>query len=468
MAKDNEWQIVLKNFYLGYAPSAYSDTLTQMGNAGHASEMVNADILNPDYITQGLGLTSLGTTTELINYILDIPVASDETYGIGNTKLYKISSTAIASTGGYPYTITGATAGKTVAYLKGKLYYFFNTDVDSQIGAFDLSSTFDDDWQTGLIKATLIPVCCKEDIMLFGHGRYVGVYFSSTNTINKTKLDFGTNTETADICFNKNQWYIAINSGITGTNRTEGQVYLYDGGATTALLTDETGVGFQRIGFLYRLNGIVYVAYQDLTSTGYTIGYIAGSQIKPLGRFTGSLPTYAQKTLYKNTILFLSSGSLYSAGAVVDILPFQISQLGDGGYSTCGALAAPFGTPMVASTNTTDFILNKLSGNTVTSSWKSIVMPIGGGRILGHLDEIVVKTGILGANARCDLVVQYNQAGASSVAQSITGTGKTRHLFKLSKSNLEDIKIYLNWANGNTTNDCKIKEITLNGHFISR
>jgi len=477
--KDNTFQIILKNFYLGASPVAHLDSLTQIGNAGHYTAATNVDVLTPDYITQGPATASLtngtqaGVVSELINYILDVAVASDTTYGIGNTKLFKISSTTVASGGSpsWPKTITGATAGKSIAYLKGVLYYFFNTASDSSIGAYDLASTFDDTWQTGLAKATLIPVATKEDIMLFGHGRYVGTYFSSTAAISKTKLDFGTNHEVADICFHANQWFIAVNGGVSGTNRNYSQIYSYNGGATTSLLSDEASIGLQKIGFIYPMNGIVYVAYQDLTFTGgYKIGYLSGRKIEPLVHFTGSLPTYAQKTLYKNTILFLSSGLVYSAGAVIGELPFAISQLADGGYATCGALAAPFGVPMIASTDDgiTNFKLDKFSGLTTTSNWKSIIIPIGKGRTLGHINNITVKTNSLGAGARCDLIINYNQAGSSSSAMQVTGTAKTRHFFQLSKSNLEDIQAYLNWSSGSASNDCRIKEVSINGHFIQR
>ena len=474
--KDNKFQIVVDRFFQGYSPAAHLDSLTQMGNSGHATSMTSADVLNPTHITQGPALVALtagtqaGAITELTNFILDTPPVADTTYGIGNTKLQQISSTAVTNAGIFPHTMTGSTAGKTIAYLKGVLYYFFNTASDSQIGAYDLATTFTDAWQTGLVKATLIPVATKEDIMLFGHGRYVGTFFSSTSTINKTKLDFGTNTEVADITFHSNQWFIAVNSGISGTNRNSSQIYSYDGGATTTILSDEVAIGVQKIGWLYPLNGILYVAYQDLSFTGgYKIGYLTGKKIEPLVHFTGTLPTYAQKTLYKNTILFLSNGLVYSAGAVIGELPFAISQLADGGLATCGALAAPFGTPMIASTDgASAFQLNKFSGYTTTANWYSIVIPTGQGKTLGMLDEIVVKTNSLGANARCDMIVLFNQAGTNSSTFQITGTGKTRHSFRISKTNLEDVKIYLNWANGSATNLCSIKEICLLGHFVRR
>ena len=474
----NEWTITLDNFSAGAGPAAHLDSLSTLGGAGHYSTATSIDILSkPKKITQGPALANLtngtqaGVVTELITHILETPTSADVTFGISATKLFKISSTTVASGGtpSWPVTITGATAGKTVAYLKGTLYYFFNRAADSAIGAYDLATTFDHTWQTGLVKATLLPVATKEDIMLFGHGRYVGTFFSSTDTIDTTKLDFGNNTEVADICFHSNQWFIAVNSGTTGTNRNSSQIYTYAGGATTALLSDEAAVGLQKIGWLFPLNGIVYVAYQDLSFTGgYKIGYLNGKRIEPLVSFIGGLPTYAQKTLYKNTILFLSNGLVYAAGSVIPDLPFAISNLADGGYSTCGALAAPFGTPMIASTESTNFKLAQFSGNTVTCSWNSIIIPIAQGKNLGMLDEVIVKTNILGANARCDATIYYNQSASNSGALQITGTGKSRHTFRIGKTDIEDVKIKLDWANGNTTNLADIDTITLKGHFVQR
>jgi len=475
---DNTWTISLNNFSAGAGPAAHLDPLSTLGGAGHYSTASAIDILSePQYITQGPALVDLtngtqaGVVDSLINYILETPTSDDVTFGIGATKLFKISSTTVASGGtpSWPTTITDAVAGKSIQYLKGTLYYFFTRAADGAIGSYDLSTTFNHAWQTGLAKADVYPTAKKEDVMLFGHGRYVGTYFASTDTISKTKLDFGNNTEVADITFHSNQWWVAVNSGITGSNRNSSQIYTYAGGATTSILSDEAAVGLQKIGFLFPDNGVIYVAYQDSTFTGgYKIGYLSGKRIEPLLSFTGSLPTHAQKTLYRNTILFLSSGKIYAGGSVIPDMPFALSELADGGYATCGALAAPFGTPMVSSTASTNFRLAQFSGNTVASDWSSIVIPTRNGKTLGMLDEIIVQTNILGANARCDLTAYYNQEASNSGANQVTGTGVSRHTFKVSKSNLEDIKIKLDWAEGNTTNLATIKEVELSGHWIRR
>lgn len=469
--KDGTWSIELNNFSNGFAPLAFADSLTELGNGGHASVMQNVDILDGD-LTQGPGLADLtngtqaGAVTELIQFIMDKAVAADVTYAIGTSKLFQLSSTAVTNAGIWPHAITSCTEGESIQVLKGNLYYFYNTASAGLIGKYDLNTTFTDNWQGGLQIAPH-PSDKKEDIMVFGNGRYAGVYIEGSASMTVDKLDFGNDCQVDDVLYNAGFWYLAVNSGVTGTNRTEGQIYLYDGAALINTLTDEAGVGFQRIGFLYRVNGIVYVAYQDLTSSGFIIGYINGKSITPLRRFTGTLPNFQQKTLYKNTILFLSSGLVYSAGAMVGELPYQLSQHADGGHATVGAIAAPFGTPMISSFNgTTGYRLAKFSGYDTACSWKSIVFPLSLGKFKGYIDEIIVLTRTLGSGASCALTIETDQASATNTAKTITTTGKRRHYFtNFGINGIEDFRVALSWAGGSTSNPVTIRSIKINGHF---
>lgn len=483
MAKnDNSFTIVLEEFHLGAAPLAHLDSLTEKGASGHYSAAANVDVITkPGILTQGPGLSTLtagteaGAITELVQFILDTPVVADTTYGIAATKLHQITPSAVTNAGIWPHAITGATAGSSVHLFQGALYYFFNKASGADCGRYDLASTFDDDYfstvPTGAaaLQSAPHPVASKQDIMLFGNGRYVGTFVSSGVTLSPTKLDFGAGAECADVAFHANQWHIAINVGITtGTNRASGQIYLYDGAALSALLTDEVAVGVLQIGFIYPINGVVYVAYRDLTTTGgFAIGYVAGRQLKPLRYFTGALPTFAQKTLYLGMILFVSSDLVMAVGARTEQLPVQISQLADGGFSTVGAIAAPFGVPMIASSQSTSFKLAKFSGFDVNATWRSLVIPTTSGRYVGYIDRIIVLTKTLAANASCALKVEYDQASSTSAAKTITTTGKRRHVFSnIGVKKCEDFRIFLDWAGGNTTNDCPIRKIIVQGHFV--
>jgi hypothetical protein len=255
---------------------------------------------------------------------------------------------------------------------------------------------------------------------------------------------------------------------MSGTNRASGQIYLYDGGAISSVLSDEVAVGVQKVGFIIPINGLVYVVYQDLSGS-CALGYIMGRRIIDLCHWTGTLPTFAQKTLYKNFITLLSSGLIYLAGAAIGDLPYSISQHADGGYATLGAIAAPFGTPMIASTDGgSNFRLAKFSGFDTACSWRSLVIQTVNGPMVGYIDKMIVLTKNLAAGARCDLTLEFNQAQTTSSAKQITTANKRRHVFdtfSCPETGVEDFRVVFNWTNGSTSNDCAIRKVIIKGHY---
>ena len=475
---DIDFQIIFEGFNEGQSPLAHLDSETFIGNKGQASEMKADVISSPGFITQSPELADLtdgnqdGVVDQLIRHILDRPTAANVTFAIGTTKLFKLSSTAVNDGGdpSWPQAITNAVSGESVIRLKANLYGFFNRAADGEILKMPLvTEVIDHVWGSDTDEAlenAPHPVAVKEDVMVFGNGRYVGVYVEGLAALNVKKLDFGEGSEVVDVVFHSNIWWIAVNYG----EGKKGQVYLYDGSAISTILSDEAGVGDQKIGFLYVLNGIVYIAYNDTSSTGFTIGWLSGRQIKPLRYFSGSLPDHRQKALYKNTILFASSVNVWSMGASVEQLPLQISTLADGGHATIGGIAAPFGTPMVASSDGgSNHRLAKFSGYSVDSNWKSVFVDITSGRMLGKVHTIIVSTKILVGSARCDLKIEGNQGAIESSEFEISTADKTRHIFKsIDLKAVEDIRLVLSYANGDASNACPIRKVVVLGNFVER
>lgn len=475
---DIDFEIEFADFNQGNAPLAHLDDKTFIGNRGQSSD-AKADVISkPGFITQSPALADLtngtqaGVVSELIRFILDKPTAVDTTYAIGTTKLFKVSSTAVASGGSpsWPQTVTSMAEGESVVRLKANLYGFYNTASAGDILKMPLSSeTVDNDWGSTTDQAlenAPHPSAVKEDIMVFGNGRYLGVYVEGAATLDVQKLDFGEGSEVVDVVFHSNIWWIAVNFG----EGKRGQIYLYDGSAISNTLSDEAGVGDQSIGFLYVLNGIVYVAYEDKSSDGFNIGYMSGSTIKPIRYFKGALPDYRQKALYKNTILFVSGEDIWSCGASVEQLPIQISKLADGGHATVGGIASPFGTPLIASSDGgSNHRLAKFSGYATDSDWKSVFVDLTSGRKLGNVSTVIVMTKALGADARCDITLEGNQGAVTSSAFTVTGTGATRHVFRTIDLNaVEDVRVVVDYTNGDTTNDCPVRKVILEGNFTER
>lgn len=475
---DLNFSIIIKDFNQGLSPLAHLDSKTFYGAKGQASEMLADVISKPSFVTQSPALVDLtngtqaGVVDQLIRYILDKPVSSSLTYALGTSKLFRVTPTTITSGGtpSYPQTVTGMTSGESLVRLNANLYGFYNKASGGDIFQMDLATeTIDDDWgstnDTALIDAPH-PVCVKEDIMLFGNGQYVGLYIEGTGTLNTQHLDFGSGAEVVDIVFTSNNFWIAVNSG----EGKRGQVYLYDAGAQSNQLSDEAGIGDQQIGFLYVYNGNVYVAYEDTSSDGYAIGYVAGKAVKPLRYFSGSLPNHRQKALFRDTIIFTNGTNILSMGASVEQLPLQISNLVDAGYSTVGAVACPFGVPMVSSTESTNYRIAKFSGYDTNSSWKSIFYDITDGKNLGNIQTIIVYSKELGVNARCDISVQTDQnTNTESTSLEYSGTGITRKTFNsINTPQAEDFRLVISWENGDTTNDCPIRKIVVQGNYVER
>lgn len=470
--RDNNWTITLSKFSSGYAPLSFTDNLTEDGSGGSASTMQNVDILNGK-LTQGPALSDLtGSVNESIQFILDKATATDVGWAFGTGSLFKISSTAVTSSSA----VSGCTDGQSLLPLKGNLYGFYNKTSGGDIFKMPLSTeSIDANWGSTIpigfaaLQKAIHPSAGVEDVALFGNGQYAGTYIVETNTLAPTKLDFGEGNVVSDIVYSGGYFYIAVNEGVTGANRSEGRVFLYAGSALLSTLDDETGVGVSKIGFLYRLNSIIYVAYKDISfDDGFSIGYILGRQIKPLIHLPGSLPTFSQKTLYRGVILSLSDGLVYASGALVDTLPYAGSQIADGGHSTASAIAAPFGVPLVASTDgVSAFRLAKFSGFETSANWKSIVFSVSNGKFRGMIDEVIVLTNTLGSGASCSLTIEADQASSTSSAKTITTTGKRRHYFNsIGLGQIEDFRVALDFSAGSSTNNVVIREIIIGGHYV--
>lgn len=475
---DTQFVISFENFGDGLSPLAHIDTKTFNGSKGQASLMKADVISNPGFLQQSPALTDLtngtqaGVVDQLIRFILDKPTATDTTYAVGTTKLFKLSSTAVVSGGSpsWPQAITNMTEGESVIRLKANLFVFYNKSSGGDIAVMPLATeVIDPDWGSATdaaLEKALHPSAAKEDIMVFGNGRYLGVYVEGASTLDINKLDFGEGAEVADVVFHSNIWWIAVNYG----EGRRSQIYLYDGSAMSNILSDEVGLGSQRIGFLYVVNGIVYVAYEDLSADGFAIGWISGRQLKPLRYFSGSLPNHRQKTLYKNTIIFMSSGDVFSFGAQVEQLPIQISDLADGGYATAGGIAAPFGVPYIPSTDgSSNHRLAKFNGYSTDSNWKSVLVDLTKHRLLGKVHTVIVYTKTLESGARADLTLEGNQASLTSSAFQITGVGKTRHIFRtIDLKAVEDLRVAISYANGSASANCPIRKIICLGNFVER
>lgn len=467
----------------GFAPAWYNQgTYPSYGNKNHAGDMTNIDLTQPGFMTQGPGLATLTKGTEansvttLLNSILDEAVASDVTYGIGGANLYKISSTEAIGDATWPHVIDkGAVTGEDgedVVVYQGNLYYSYNhSGTAGDIGKFDLSATFDDDWGSTVPSGAAalqgaVPhqmIVGGNDVLYFANGRYVGSWDGTT--LLPLALDLPTGTVVQSIAWNSERlWIVANKPSTTGSNKNTASIYLWDG-TTNSWEAEIRLMG--TAGGCHVKNGILFVFYQDITSTGgYKLAYVSGGSITDIANYQGTLPEFGQITDYKDFIIWVSSGLVYAYGAGDKDLPVRLFQLADGGFSTVGALACPFGTPMVASNQTTSFKLAKFSGYDVNCTYKTLIFDVTGETGLSRLGTIVWN-------------FEQLASGASVVWSLVSNNGKTIFTDTISYSKLgaatssvtelngllaENFRIELNFASGSTSNPVKFKNVKVYGN----
>ena len=476
-----KWSVVLGDFMGGFAPSWYNaGSYPSYGNKNHAGAMTNIDLTAPGFLTQGPGLANLTNGTQasaittLLNSILDEAVASDVTYGIGGAKLQKISSTAVTNAGDWPHTIDKAAVtsedGEDVCAYQGNLYYSYNHSGSAgDIGKFDLSSTFDDDWGStvpsgfaALQNAPHQMIVGGNDVMYIANGRYVASWDGTT--LLPTALDLPTGTVVQSIAWNADRlWIIANRPNTTGSNKNTASIYIWDG-TTNSWEAEIKLMG--TAGGSHVKNGVLFLFYQDITSTGgYKLAYVSNGSVQDIANYPGSLPEFGQITDYKDFIIWVSSGLIYAFGAGDKDLPVRLFQLADGGYSTVGALACPFGTPMVASTESTNYKLAQFSGYDVNCAWKSLMFDVTGETGLSRLATVVWNFEQLasGASMAWSLV---NNKGTTIYSDTISYAklgAATSCVYELNGLLAENFRVEMNFASGSTSNPVKVKNVKVFG-----
>ncbi len=477
-----EWTITLDSFN-GFVPAWFDNAYPFYGNKSQAASMIDIDITDPNVLTQGPGTADLtsGTQTgelgsELIIAILKHATASNVTYGCSNDKVFKITNTAV-SNGNYPKTIAAGTANVAtdLLYYKSKVLVFWNdTGVDGDIGLLTNDTTWDDNWgstvATGAAQLQDAPhygINGGDDVAYITNGIYIATVDGIT--LNATALDFWTDSQTQSVTWNGNRVLIALNRpNVTGANFNMSGIYKWNG-VSSSWEGDPIEVAGE-IGALYTKNGVTFVWWADATTTGgYTLGYIDGLRLKPLRRYTGSLPNQTQVCEWKGFLAWVSSSKIYLWGARDTDIPVGISQYMSGKRATIGAISAPFGNLYVSSTASTNYNISKNSGYATTARWNTRAFNVSGPGYNSIIDLIEVQFETLATGAKVDTTLTYNQGALTQsltqIAYSATDSTTIRKILNKSPV-LNDFRLDFSWANGSTTNPVKIRSIFIKGHYV--
>jgi hypothetical protein len=431
------------------------------------------DITNPSGTT--FRYTFDGTGTDPLITAITFPVGSQVTINIANADAGNNGTFIIIASGANYFEVDNpaglAETNKTIA--AGSLVV-----LGGDIGKYDLVTTFDDDWGSTVPSGmgTLVGgvphqiIVGGNDTMYISNGRYITSYDGTT--LIPQALDLPTGTVIQSIKWMSDRLWIAANrTNLTGSNKNSASIFIWDG--TTDSWESEIKL-MGTVGGLHVKNGVMFLFYLDITSTGgYKLAYVQGASITDVANFTGTLPAFYQITDYKDFILFSSNGELWAFGSGDKDLPVRLFQIADGGYETVGCVVCPFGTPIVASFESSSYKLAKFSGYDVNSSWKSTMFDVTGDTKNIGIDSVRINFEKLISGARVDWRLVNNQGIVIYPAPASGNTVETISFSKLGADTsayyplngliAENFRCELDYGNGSTSATVQIKSIKVYG-----
>lgn len=429
------------------------------------SSTTQFDITKPSGTTYRYTFDGTGTDPSIT--AITFPVGTQVTINIANASAGNNGTFTITGSGSSYFEIDNPAgvveSNKTIG--AGSLVV-----LAGDIGMYDLVTTFDDDWGStipsgmgGLVGG--VPhqtVVGGNDTMYISNGRYITSY--NGTTLIPQALDLPSGVVIQSIAWMSDRLWIAANkTNLTGNNKNSSSIYIWDG--TTDSWEAEIKL-MGTAGGLHVKNGVLFVFYQDLTSTGgYKLAYVQGASITDVANFTGSLPAYYQITDYKDFIIFNSNGNIWAFGSGDKDLSVKLFQLADGGYSTVGCVICPFGTPIISSYESTSYKLAKFSGYDTNSSWKSTIFDITGDKDNNGIDFVRINFEALTSGARVDWSL-VNNKGVTIYSDTISyaklGALSTA-FYPLNGKVTDNFRVQLDYSNGSTSATVAVKNIKIYG-----
>ncbi len=493
-----KWKLEIKAPFLWAAPannrSGVNDYFNIYWQPNQSQYALSTwyDCTNPNYLAPSPKMYDVtdAPSSDFIKAISDysIPYSSIYTnaYALGQTSLYSITQYGITTL----KTVTNMVDGQSLVHFNNNLYYFYNTSSAGDIGKFNLTDTYDDDWGSTVptghaaLELAIHPNTVYKNNLIFGNGRYLGKYNYVNNTLTPQYIDYGAGTLVTDVAVTGSYLFVSVVFPALWTKKRS-FIYKYD-----ALLTETDPLDCVNekleVTALHVKNGIVYVFYGD---TSFDInnkpieaylGYISGNQLIQLTSFPGYSPRFNQVTERYDYLAFMepSRGQIflygqYDIGTNNILIPYSLAPMVSAG--TAGCLASPFNGLMCSSKRTLfsptcylkrEPISADVSG-TVTgeSEWCSIAQMVGDSCNDSIIQNITVYTNYFASGGGVTL---YLRTPSIIKHYTINTAMQVKHVFRNIDTPADMFCIKLDWDGFSESNYCVIKNIIINGQTRER
>lgn len=462
----NSWEIDISEFWRGQISNPRGEFVRSKGFPGDMSSTMSINLLSPDYVTAGKKATALtngtqaGVVTTLIRGILKGTI-SGTIYGVGGAKLYKFSGSVVTSDATWPHTIDKAAVtaedGEDVVVYQGNLYYSYNhSGTAGDIGKYDLSATFDDDWgstvpsgfaalQGGVPHQMIVG---GNDVMYITNGRYIASYDGTTFL--PTALDLPTGSVVQSILWTQDRLWIFARGQLTKAS----SVYVWDGTTQTWLM--EIPV-LGQIGGGILLHGQIFFTYLG-ASTGTTqLARVNGETIetiKDTDNASGPAPYYSISTYYDHIIFNIFSSSIIAIGPFNGTIPTRMFYMGKSTHNSVGGLVGGVATKvMVASNATTNYDLAVLDNYSTDGYFYTTLFDITGRGKHSYIDAVRFNYYSMGTgdslywilyNGEDEILYSDTVSHAKAIA-SPSLCGGTSTLYNLGGKVADDFYLYVSF-----------------------
>lgn len=378
-----------------YAAASILTAATLTTGKGFAFARNVDPMRSPGYIQPGCTGSNATNNSVIDGYLKNAVPNGLVAYAIGGGKLHEItiSSNTVTNGATFPHTISDGHAtydGQDVAlYYVGAtkyLFYSYNDATDGNVGGFDLSATFDDDWMStvpasGAVLSKDYPhpmIVGDDNILYIANGRNVASLQGQTGangTFNPSALDLP--NDYVITSFAKLPQCLVIfaykAAAGTGTNyyRSEATAFIWDCVSDTFTSAYDLDGNYVAGGFNY--NGTVGCFVQgnspELGSTKLSrLMLFNGSEFQPKLSFRHNVPQWGSVEVISNCIYWLSglsggSAVIYQFGSPYEEFDNKFNYITEAGGDFAGMLRElSSGSLFVSSGTTTSGGLQKFAG----------------------------------------------------------------------------------------------------------
>jgi len=385
-----------------YAATSTGTAATLTTGKGFAFARNVDPMRSPGYIQPGCTGANATNNSVIDGYLKNAVPNGLVAYAIGGAKLHEItiSSNTVTNAGAWPHTITphghASADGQDVAlYYIGStkyLFYSWNDNTDGDVGRFDLSATFDDDWMStvpasGAVLSKDYPhpmIVGDDDILYIANGKNLASFQGQTGangTFNPSALDLP--NDYVITSFAKLPTYLVIYAyksiAGTGTNfyRSVATAFIWDYVSDSFTRAYDLDGNYVAGGFNY--NGSVGCFVQgnspELGSNKLSrLMLFNGSEFESKFRFRQNIPQWGSVEVISNCIYWLSglsggSSVIYQFGSPYEEFDNKFNYISEAGGESTGMLRElSSGSLFVSSGTTTSGGLQKFAGTGYASN----------------------------------------------------------------------------------------------------